>query len=393
MKALQLASLAAGLVIARAGLANVLPTYGVLPRTGSFALDWFRPLFSWLCFLSFLIWDALRQAREGKLTALHAAAYAVALGLMSWICYEYDVIAKVLKDSFMFFSAREAWLAGIAYYASFFLAVFFEAEKQGISAAEDDEPIEAPDVQDWINLLLVFGPIALIVWLLASGLSPARASIAAILMLFPMSLVNPAIRRHPWKLAEGGKTVAQLAVAIAIVGNVVSTLNATGIPTKFAVLLASASSSSLMAALLIAAAGCIVLGVGMPTLPAYIAIVAVMGPTLTGFGVELLTPHMFVVFFGVPSVITPPVAIAAYAAASISKRLPIGTAVEATRIGAMIFLVPFAFVYTPALLLGTKAAAAAPVGHQLFSLLALAASPRAHWSASTSSGCRSGKGA
>lgn len=117
-----------------------------------------------------------------------------------------------------------------------------------------------------------------------------------------------------------------------------------------------------------------------------------MGPTLTGFGVELLRAHMFVFFFGVASVIAPPVAIGAYAVASISKGTPIGTAVEATRIGAMIFLVPFAFVYTPALLLGTEAAAAAPVGHQLLSLLTLAASPRAHWSASTSSGCRSGKG-
>ncbi|EEX13290.1 arylsulfatase A [Citreicella sp. SE45] len=90
----------------------------------------------------------------------------------------------------------------IAYYASLFLAVFFEAEKPGISAAEDDEPIEAPDAQDCLNLLLVFGPIALIVWLLVSGLSPAVASIAAILMLFLMSLINPAIRRHPWKLIE-----------------------------------------------------------------------------------------------------------------------------------------------------------------------------------------------
>ncbi|MAU47657.1 MAG: hypothetical protein CMP09_23160 [Yangia sp.] len=96
----------------------------------------------------------------------------------------------------------------IAYYASLFLAVFFEAEKPGISAAEGDEPIEAHDAQDWINLLLLFGPIALIVWVLVSGLSPAVASIAAILMLFPMSLIKPAIRRHQWKLiealAEGG---------------------------------------------------------------------------------------------------------------------------------------------------------------------------------------------
>lgn len=573
VKTLHWAGLAVGLVIALAGLANVLPTYGVLPRVGPFELDWFRPLFYWLCFLSFLIWDALRLTREEKLTVFHLIGYAVALGLISWVSWDYYQVSMVLKDSFMFFSAREAWMAAIpavlsiiacwrlwgapiailgavvfaylatgpywpgvfqtivgdmnefiaqniwydasqgilgnimgivlstvlpfiilgavlegcgaggsmirisfhlmrrfrggpayaaisasalfgtvsgsavanvvgtgvvtipmirrrgfsgnfagaveaaastggqilppimgaaalvmadivgvsylavilavlipaiAYYVSLFLAVFFEAEKLGITAREEDEAIEPPTGQDWINLALVFGPIALIVWLLVSGLSPAGASIAAIFLLIPMSFINPEIRRAPWRLiealAEGGKTVAQLAIAIAMVGIVVSTLNATGIPTKFAVLLANAASSSLMAALLIAAAGCIVLGMGMPTLPAYIAIVAVMGPTLTGFGVELLTAHMFVFFFGVASVITPPVAIAAYAAASISKGKPIGTAVEATRIGAMIFLVPFAFVYNPALLLGTEAAASASLGFVAFSLLTLAVS-------------------
>ncbi|MEB3419273.1 TRAP transporter permease [Salipiger marinus] len=573
VKALHRAGLAVGLVIALAGLANVLPTYGILPRVGPFPLDWFRPLFYWLCFLSFLLWDAHRLARDGRLTVFHLPGYALALALMSWVSWDYYQVSMILKDSFMFFTAREAWLAtlpaglsiiacwrlwgapiallgaavfaylatgpywpgvfqtlvgdmnefiaqniwydasqgilgnimgivlstvlpfiilgavlegcgaggsmirisfhlmrrfrggpayaaisasalfgtvsgsavanvvgtgvvtipmirrrgfsgnfagaveaaastggqilppimgaaalvmadivgvsylavilavlipAIAYYVSLFLAVFFEAEKLGITSGADEDALDPPAGQDWINLALVFGPIALIVWLLLSGLSPAGASIAAILLLIPMSLINPEIRRAPWKLvealAEGGKTVAQLAIAIAIVGIVVSTLNATGIPTKFAVLLANAASSSLMAALLIAAAGCIVLGMGMPTLPAYIAIVAVMGPTLTGFGVELLTAHMFVFFFGVASVITPPVAIAAYAAASISKGRPIGTAVEATRIGAMIFLVPFAFVYNPALLLGTEAAAAAPLGFLLFSLLTLAAS-------------------
>ncbi|SDE56761.1 hypothetical protein SAMN04488105_10524 [Salipiger thiooxidans] len=114
VKALQWTGLAVGLVIALAGLANVLPPYGVLPRIGPFGLDRFRLLFYWLCFLSFLIWDALRQAREGRLTVFHVAAFAVALGLMSWICYNHYVIAKVLTDSFMFSSAREAWLAGIA---------------------------------------------------------------------------------------------------------------------------------------------------------------------------------------------------------------------------------------------------------------------------------------
>ncbi|WNL42409.1 TRAP transporter fused permease subunit [Halomonas sp. PAMB 3264] len=574
LKMLQWTSFAVGLAIALVGLANVLPTYGVLPRVGPFELDWFRPLFYWLCFLNFLIWDAQRLAQQERLTVLHVALYTVALALMSWVCWDYYQISMILKDSFMFFSAREAWMAAIpavlsiiacwrlwggpiailgaivfgylvtgpywpgvfetiigdmnefvaqniwydasqgilgnimgivlstvlpfiilgavlegcgagasmirisfhlmrrfrggpayaaifasalfgtvsgsavanvvgtgvvtipmirrrgfsgnfagaveasastggqilppimgaaalvmadivgvsyltvilavvipaiAYYASLFLTVFFEAEKLGIVAREDEEAnIEKPMGQDWVNLALVFGPIALIVWLLISGLSPAGASIAAILALVPMSFINPDVRRAPWKLivalADGGKTVAQLAIAISIVGIVVSTLNATGMPTKFAVLLSAAANSSLIAALLIAAGGCIVLGMGMPTLPAYIAIVAVMGPTLTGFGVDLLTAHLFVFFFGVASVITPPVAIAAYAAASISKGTPIGTAVEATRVGAMIFIIPFAFVYNPALLLGSEAAAAASFGFVFFSLLTLAVS-------------------
>lgn len=570
-KALGGASMAVGLAIALLGLGNVMPTFGVLPRIGPFELEWFRPFFYWLCFLSFLIWDATRQSQAGRLSVLHIAGYVIALGLMSYVCYDYFIVSRIIADSFMFFEPQHMWLAGlavvlsviacwrlwgapiailgaivfvylitgpywpgvfrtvvgdlnefvaqnmwydaaqgilgsimgivlstvlpfiilgsilegcgaggsmiaisfhlmkrfrggpayaaisasalfgtvsgsavanvvgtgvvtipmirkrgfsgnfagaveaaastggqilppimgaaalvmadivgvsyvavilavlipaIAFYVSLFLSVFFESEKLGI-VADDEDSVAAPTAQDWINLLLVFGPIFLIVYLLVSGLSPAGASIAAIFLLIPMSFINPDIRRAPWKLisalADGGRTVAQLAIAIAIVGIVVSTLNATGMPTKFAVLLSNASNTSLLAALVIAAAGCIVLGMGMPTLPAYIAIVAVMGPTLTGFGVELLTAHMFVFFFGVASVITPPVAIAAYAAASVSGGKPIGTAVEATRIGAMIFLVPFAFVYNPALLLGTEAANAASFGFLAFSLVALAA--------------------
>ncbi|MEM8704328.1 MAG: TRAP transporter large permease subunit, partial [Pseudomonadota bacterium] len=210
--------------------------------------------------------------------------------------------------------------------------------------------------QDWLNMLLVFGPIAIIVWLLVSGLSAAGASIAAILLLIPMSFLNPDVRKRPQMLvaalSDGGKVVGQLAVAIAIVGIVVSTLSATGVPTSFAVLLSSASSNSLLFALMIAAAGCIILGMGMPTLPAYIAIISVMGPTLQGFGMDLLAAHMFVFFFGVAAGITPPVALTAFAAASVSGGRPVATAIAATRIGAMMFLIPFAWAFDDALLLG-----------------------------------------
>lgn len=249
----------------------------------------------------------------------------------------------------------------LAYYASLFLAVYFEARKLGLSQQEDTSAPEPVERQDWVNLLLIVAPLAIIVWLLMEGRSPAGASISAIFALLPLSFLNPAVRRAPLllltSLAEGGTTVARLSMAIAVVGIIVATLAATGIPTTFAVLLSGASNYSLLAALLITALGCIILGMGMPTLPAYIAIIAVMGPTLQAFGMELLTAHMFVFFFGVASVITPPVAIAAYAAASISGGKPMATAIASTRISAVMFLIPFAFAYNPLILSVAEAGA------------------------------------
>jgi TRAP transporter 4TM/12TM fusion protein len=250
-------------------------------------------------------------------------------------------------------------IPAIAYYTSLFLAVYFEAKKLGLNAEPEGELPEPIDRQDWINLLLLLAPLATIVWLLIEGLSPAGASISAILLLLVLSFLNPSVRQKPLilltSLAEGGVTVGRLSMAIAVVGIIVATLAATGIPTTFAVLLSNASDYSLLAALLITALGCIVLGMGMPTLPAYIAIISVMGPTLQAFGMELLTAHMFVFFFGVASVITPPVAIAAYAAASISGGKPMATAIASTRISAVLFLIPFAFAYNPLMLTSTAA--------------------------------------
>lgn len=265
-------------------------------------------------------------------------------------------------------------IPALAYYTSLFLMVYFEARKLGLSSSEEAS-VEPVLRQDWINLLLIVAPLAIIVWLLISGLSPAGASISAIFLLLPMSLLNPAIRRQPMQLlsaiAEGGVTVARLSMTIAVVGVIVATLAATGIPTTFAVLLSDASNYSLLAALLITAAGSIVLGMGMPTLPAYIAIIAVMGPTLQSFGMSLLTAHMFVFFFGVASVITPPVAIAAYAAASISGGTPMATAVASTRISAVMFMIPFAFAYNPLMLTVAEAGAHFSLGGYAWLLVQL----------------------
>ncbi|MEQ3626231.1 MAG: TRAP transporter fused permease subunit [Celeribacter sp.] len=559
---------AIGLIIALSGLANVMPTYNVLPRIGPFPVEWFRPLFYWLSILVFLAGDAERRAGQGRVAPLHLAAYAIAAVVVSYVCYDYFRIGQIIANSVIFFGPREMYVAlaaaalslwacwilwgapiavlgglallylatgqywpgplqtapsdiydtisaniwydsdqgilgsimgvvlttvlpfiilgailegcgaggsmirisfhlmkkfkggpayaailasalfgtvsgsavanvvgtgvvtipmirkrgfnanfagaveatastggqilppimgaaalvmadivgvsyltvvlaviipAVAYYLSLFLAVYFEAQKLDIQVGDDDVSVPAPVLQDWVNLVLVFGPIFVIVWLLVSGLSAAGASIAAILLLVPLSFINPQVRRKPQMLiaalAEGGKTIGQLAVAIAIVGIVVSTLSATGVPTSFAVLLSTASGDSLLIALMIAAVGCIILGMGMPTLPAYIAIISVMGPTLQGFGMDLLAAHMFVFFFGVAAGITPPVALTAFAAASVSGGRPIATAVASTRIGAMMFLIPFAWAFDDALLLGIGETDLAVVIPAIFFLL------------------------
>ncbi|MEX2321128.1 MAG: TRAP transporter large permease subunit, partial [Saccharospirillum sp.] len=193
-----------------------------------------------------------------------------------------------------------------------------------------------------------------------AGFSPAGSGIMALASLVPLSLVlNPAIRKAPWQLVlalgRGGNSFATLLIAVAIVGIVVAVLSSTGLPIKFAQLISASASGSLFMSLLLAMFAALVLGMGMPTLPAYLTIILIMGPAMLRLGLEPLVAHMFVFYFGVASAITPPIAVAAFAAASISKASPLKTSVEATRIGLVIFILPFAFAFYPELLLVAEA--------------------------------------
>ena len=243
----------------------------------------------------------------------------------------------------------------IAYYVSLFTMIYFETKRLGIQPNEEDiANTPVPDKQDYLNLLMIFGPLAIIVALLIKGMSPSGASITALALLFPLSLVNPDVRKQPSRLvkclADGGSTFAGLLMAIAAVSIVISALSATGVPVKFGVLLNSVLTDSLMISLLVAAVGCVILGMGMPTLPAYVTVATIAIPAMQMLGLDTLTAHMFVFMIAVGSAITPPVAIAAYAAATISGGAPIRTSVDASRVGIMIFLIPFVFAYNPMML-------------------------------------------
>jgi TRAP-type uncharacterized transport system fused permease subunit len=140
-------------------------------------------------------------------------------------------------------------------------------------------------------------------------------------------------------------------MSVAVVGIIVAVLAATGLPSDFTLLLGQAGGGELVFALMIAAVASLLLSMGIPTLPAYLTVVLILGPSLTELGVSVLVAHLFVLYFCVASSITPPVAIAAYAAASIAGGPPMMTAVYAMRIGLVKFLVPFVFAFYPVILI------------------------------------------
>ncbi|MGE3245969.1 MAG: TRAP transporter permease [Beijerinckiaceae bacterium] len=268
------------------------------------------------------------------------------------------VMADFIGVSYLTVCAA-ALTPALLYYASLFASVVFESRRLGVEAKEESDEGMAVAFQDYFNLLLVAVPLAIIIGALIYGLSPAGSALLAIAVLLPMSFLNPEVRRAPFKLvralAQGGVTFAQLMMAAGTVSIIVAVFSATGLPTKLALVFGAASEQYLFVTLVMAAVACLMLGMGMPTLPAYLTIIVILGPALEKFGLTTLSAHMFVFYFGVASAITPPVAIAAYAAAAIAGSKPIETAVAAVRIGIVIFAIPFAFVYNPELLIVKEA--------------------------------------
>ncbi len=248
-----------------------------------------------------------------------------------------------------------ALVPALAYYASLFTSVVFEARRLGVEAVPDMDDELAVNRQDIVNLTMVVVPVAVVMVTLILGFSPAGAGMLAIYSIIPLSFCNPEVRKRPSliviALANGGETFARLLVAIGVVGIVVAVLGATGLPNDFAQVLNELGGARLIVMLTIAAIAALMLGMGMPTLPAYLTIILIMGPSLQNFGLSVLVGHLFVFYYGVASSITPPVAVAAYAAASISGAPPLKTAVYAVRIGLVKFIIPFVFAYYPVLLI------------------------------------------
>jgi len=247
-----------------------------------------------------------------------------------------------------------ALLPALFYYFSLFSAVTVESRRQAIEvqALTIDDKITRVDV---INSILFLAPIATVITCLVAGYSTSAAGFYAVLVLLALCIINPDVRRDPlrvWRsFLKGAESGATLLVAIAAIGILVGSLDSTGLGLKLANVIGEIRGESLFSALLVAMTGALILGMGMPTLPAYLIIILVMGPAIQALGVSMLTAPMFVFYYGVASSLTPPVAIAAYAAAPIAGANPLRTAFMAFRLGMAKFIIPFVFAFYPTVLI------------------------------------------
>ena len=245
--------------------------------------------------------------------------------------------------------AAAAIIPAILYYVALLAAIHFRASAMGIEPARE---ASSEKIGDKLHLLL---PLVAIVLLLGMGRSPMRAAFWGVISALVMAFLRPATRPSLSELGDvmerAGRGAVQVAAACAAAGIVVGVASLTGIGLRMSELIVTVSGGNLLAALMLTAMGSIVLGMGLPTTAAYVVLAALGAPGLVELGVPLLAAHLFIFYFGCISNVTPPVSLAAFAAAGISGSPALKTATTAAILAGAGFLVPFMFVYGPPLLL------------------------------------------
>jgi len=185
--------------------------------------------------------------------------------------------------------------------------------------------------------------------------SPIKAAIWAIASTVIVSVwrkqTRLGIRKLISSLANGAESALGMIAACATAGLIIGVLNLTGAGLKFATLILSFSGGHLPVALVLTMCATIILGMGLPTTAAYLITAAVVAPALIQMGVSPIGAHMFVFYFACLSAFTPPVALAAYAAAGIADAKPMQVAMTAVKVGIVAFIIPYVFIYGPAILL------------------------------------------
>lgn len=264
------------------------------------------------------------------------------------------LMAEFLEISYLTV-ASAALIPALLYYVSVFLQVDLIAGRDRITNAVDDELRVKRVLADGWHFLLPLAVLlaALFVWRLDPEDSAIMASVAILVVGFGRGYQNERLTFAKLRavFVDTAISMVDLILVVAAAGFVIGVLNITGLGFALTLVLVNAVGSSPILLLLIAAIVCVVLGMGMPTSGVYVLLAALVAPALVQSGIQPIAAHLFILYFGMMSMITPPVALAAFAAATITKADPLATGLAAMRTGWAAFIIPFVFIATPGILL------------------------------------------
>ncbi len=247
---------------------------------------------------------------------------------------------------------KAAAIPALLYYLGVFTVVHFIAQKAGMRPTPRRE---LPAGKPMLRRAYYFAPFLLILYFLGEGYSPTKAAFFVVVTTFFLSFLD----RKTWMtwdkvrdaLFESAVSAALIASALAGSGMIVAALTRTGVALAFGGMIVGAAGGQLLVTMVLIFLVVSVLGTGIPTTAAYVIAVTIGAAAMSGLGVAVLAAHLFVFYYAVLSDLTPPDAITAFAAANLAGSEMMSTGIEAFKLGIAGFLVPFAFVYQPALLL------------------------------------------
>ncbi len=287
------------------------------------------------------------------------------------------IMAEFMGKSYLEI-AKLALFPALLYYLALFSTVHFEAKRLGMSGlAQKDLPKLSSVIASRGHLFI---PLLVVIGVLLVGFSPPFAALCGIASTLPTASLRKNTRKYVrWgniiaALAQGAKNATTVALACACAGIVIGVIFITGLGLEFTNLVIGAASNHLVLALFLTMLAGIILGMGMPTAAAYIMQTALLVPALVKLGVIVEAAHMFVFFFAILSAITPPVALAVYAANGISQGTIWESSLAALRLGAAGYIIPFMFVFSPALLMvGPTQEIVLSIGSSALGVIALSA--------------------
>lgn len=244
-----------------------------------------------------------------------------------------------------------ALIPALLYYLSIYVTVHLEAVRLDLPPLESTRSVKEV-LKEYGHMVF---PIILLIYLLIKGYSPSLAGATATVFLIFTSFLRPKTRPTFGVLLKsfeaGAKSSLVVITSTAVAGIIIGIIDFTGLGDRLASSIVSMGGDHLFLVLGLVAVVAIILGMGMPPVPAYVMQAGLTIPALVDLGIPLVVSHLFVFYFSGLSVITPPIAVAAYAAAGLAGANPMTTGIQAFRIAIPSFIIPFMFVLSPALLL------------------------------------------